>query len=83
VVNLGLLYTVRVIPGYLAPAAGSSAADRTLWEQTVVLEHALLSQSTSRLATLDPFVGARYSWRRLGRADQRRELALHVGVHLD
>jgi hypothetical protein len=83
VVNLGLLYTARVVPGYLAPTARSSTGDRALWEQTVVLEHAFLTNGTSRLSTLEPFVGARYSWRRLGRADQRHELALHVGVHLD
>jgi hypothetical protein len=83
VVNSSLLYTARAIPGYIAPTLGSSTMDRTMWEQSVVIDHAVLSNTSSGLGRLEPFFGGRYTWRRLGAADERHELALHVGIHID
>lgn len=87
-VNLGLLYTARAIPGYIAPALRTRGpadprTSGTLWEQSVVLEHAILGTGESWLARHEPFVGARYGWRRLGGFDKRHELALHGGIHID
>jgi hypothetical protein len=53
------------------------------WEQNFVLDHAVLGRGTSWLSRHEPFIGARYTWRRLGSLDKRIELALHAGVHLD
>jgi hypothetical protein len=84
VINSSLLFTSRVIPGWLAPASDRSSGGRVYWEQTYVLDHAVLRQGgTSWLSRHEPFVGARYTWRRLGSLDKRIELALHAGVHLD
>ena len=83
-VNASVLYTVRAIPGWLAPASDRSSGGRVFWEQTVVLDHAVLGRGgSSWLSRHEPFVGARYSWRRLGSLDVRHEIALHAGVHLD
>lgn len=83
-INSSLLYTSRIVPGWLAPSVSLSAGDRVFWEQTWVLDHAVLRQGgTSWLARHEPFIGARYTWRRLGSLDKRIELALHAGVHLD
>ena len=82
VINSSILYTARAIPGWIAPAANRSSASRTLWEQDVVLDHAIIARGTSWLSRHEPFVGARYSWRQLGSRDERHELALHAGVHL-
>jgi len=84
VINSGLLYSTRIVPGWISPASGLSSGSRVFWEQTVVLDHAVLRQGgTSWLSRHEPFIGARYTWRRLGSLDKRIELALHAGVHLD
>ena len=83
VINSSFLYTSRVVPGWLAPGPDRSSGNRVFWEQTVVLDHAVLGRGTSWLSRHEPFIGARYTWRRLGSLDKRIELALHAGVHLD
>lgn len=81
--NVALLYTVRVIPAYLAPHATRPGNGLTLWEQTVVLDHeVLLSNTGSAWARLEPFVGIQYSRRELRELDLHDELALHAGLHL-
>lgn len=83
-INSGLLYTTRVIPGWLAPSDTRSSGGRVYWEQTVVLDHAVLGTNRkSWLSRHEPFFGARYTWRRLGSLDKRIEVALHFGVHID
>lgn len=82
-INVALLYTARVIPGFIAPASATSNSGRTLWEHSLVLDHAVLSGVESRLSAYAPFVGVRYSRRELGALDKRHELAAHAGFHFN
>ena len=82
-VNSGLIYTVRAIPGYVARERAAAGVGRTLWEQSVVLDHGIISPiESSFIRHHQPFVGARYTWRRLLRDDERYEFAVHAGIHL-